>query len=52
MAINKVTFCYSVYNARKDLVGQPCIVNGMWLVCTGEGYHYVYSSDWQVLTFI
>jgi hypothetical protein len=50
--MNKVTFCYSVYNAKKDLVGQPCIVNGMFLIDVGETYHYVYTADWQVLSFI
>lgn len=50
--MTKLRYCYAVYNAKKDLVGQPVLINGLLLVDIGEMYYFAYTPDWEVLTFI
>lgn len=52
VTMTKFRYCFAVYNAQKDLVGQPVLVNGLLLVDVGEPYYFAYTSAWEVLTFI
>lgn len=52
VTMTKVRYCYAVYNAKKDLVGQPVLINGLLLIDVGEDYYFANTPDWEVLTFI
>jgi hypothetical protein len=48
----KHKLCYAVYNAKKDLVGQPVLINSILLIDIGEIYSVPYTDDWKVISFI
>ncbi len=52
VTMSKLRYCYAVYNAKKDLVGQPVLINNLLLIDVGEMYYFAYTPDWEVLTFV
>lgn len=49
--MNKIYFCFTVYNPEKDLFGVPFMLNGMMLVDVGEMYNFVYTDKWRSVGF-
>jgi hypothetical protein len=47
--MTKVRYCYAVYHARRDLVGQPILINGLLLVDVGEAYYFAYTDEWSIM---